>query len=354
MDLLFDFAKPAVGKGLVGRREEISLLVNSLTDERRGAAFCDGAKSGRATVIRNALSILKDRCLDFVTCELNLFNVRSYEDFIRLFREVITGCYNDVNRHNMLPFTIDFSGLPDDKILEVPQLIAEESGRNIIIVIKEFQNLAVLDGNGFSLADIDAVWTKQKSVRFIFTGSSVNVMKDVFEDRKLFYYITTLIKLKPLDRGLITEYIVSTCLNAGRVIGKDVAEEICRIAGDSIWYVKQICSICYSFPIGYITLPAVKEAENALIGNYLPHFTRIMADLTPNQINFLKAALEGVRKFSSQEILDRYHLNSSANVFRIKDALRKKEVLTFEKDDSARILDPLFEYWLRNYYFKER
>ena len=58
-----------------------------------------------------------------------------------------------------------------------------------------------------------------------------------------------------------------------------------------------------------------------------------------------------VKKLSSAEMVERYRLNSSANVARVKDALQKKEVITFDSEDNARIIDPLFAYWLRNYYF---
>jgi hypothetical protein len=35
----------------------------------------------------------------------------------------------------------------------------------------------------------------------------------------------------------------------------------------------------------------------------------------------------------------------------VKDALKKKEVLTFNEKDEPEILDPLFEYWLEKYFF---
>ena len=42
----------------------------------------------------------------------------------------------------------------------------------------------------------------------------------------------------------------------------------------------------------------------------------------------------------------------TGNVRRLKDALMKKEILTFEgQDERPVILDPLFEYWLKNHYF---
>ena len=61
--------------------------------------------------------------------------------------------------------------------------------------------------------------------------------------------------------------------------------------------------------------------------------------------------LDGVIRFSASDVIEKYSLNSSANVRRVKDALKKKEVLTFNDKDEPEILDPLFKYWLEKHYF---
>ena len=61
---------------------------------------------------------------------------------------------------------------------------------------------------------------------------------------------------------------------------------------------------------------------------------------------------QGYLRFSTSEIIRKYSLNSSANVKRVKDALMKKEILTFDADDKPSFLDPLFEYWIKKYYFE--
>lgn len=353
MDLLFDFDKPATGNQLLGRREEIRLLADTLTEKKKSAVIYDAPKSGKNTLIVNALRLMKDRRQDYVLCEIDLFKVRTYEDFLACFKKAITDCFKEVNRNSLLPFNIDFRNLPAAKILEVPQLIAEESGRMLVIYLKEFQNIATIEDGEFKLEQLEQMWSKQGNVRYIFSGSFVNMMKGIFEDRKVFYYMANPISLKPIARQDTVDYIVTSCLNVGRVINQAEAEEIYRITSGNLWYIKQLCSFCYAFPAGYITSTVVAEAEAALLHNCLPRFMQTMLDLTPNQINFLKAVIDGVQKFSSQEVLDKYRLNSSANVFRLKDALKKKEVITFDKDDIAHILDPLFEYWLRNFYFTE-
>ena len=67
----------------------------------------------------------------------------------------------------------------------------------------------------------------------------------------------------------------------------------------------------------------------------------------------IKAALEGVVKFTSGDVLDKYRLNSSANVSRLKEALTKKEIITFNEKKPATFLDPLFKLWFTTYFFAD-
>ena len=103
---------------------------------------------------------------------------------------------------------------------------------------------------------------------------------------------------------------------------------------------------------GYLMEPGLIDALAALVSVHEPRFMDIMNGLTTHQVNLLKATVEGVTRFSSAEVIRQYGLNSSANVKRIKDALMKKEVLSFDEDDKPSIIDPLFEYWGKKYYFE--
>ena len=76
-----------------------------------------------------------------------------------------------------------------------------------------------------------------------------------------------------------------------------------------------------------------------------------MSDLTTFQVSLLRAVVDGHVKFSSAEVIKKYGLNSSANVRRLKDALCKKEIITFDENDVPQIIDPLFEYWVTRNFF---
>ncbi|HPK29899.1 MAG TPA: hypothetical protein PK979_02520 [Bacteroidales bacterium] len=352
MNLPFNYDRIAENHDIIGRRAEAELFFKSIYDRKRSVAIYGAPKSGKESFIRYSLDTLESRGLSFILCEINLFNIRTMEDFISLFKEKMLECYNEIHYNSILPFEIHVDSLDERKILNLPEIIATDAGKLIIIYFKEFQNLLQCSNDQIDLEDLDKIWSKQTNVRYIFSGSFVNQMKYIFEEKKYFYFMCDVISLEKLKKKECVDYIVRSFQTLGRVIQDEQAGTIYHLADGNIWYIKHLCSICMSMPIGYVNNNIIKKATDSLISLHTPRFMQIMMDLTPNQINFLKAVVDGVQRFSSQEILEGYHLNSSANVFRLKDALKKKEVLTFDKEDNAIILDTLFAYWLKNTYFQ--
>ena len=127
---------------------------------------------------------------------------------------------------------------------------------------------------------------------------------------------------------------------------------VCKVFKGNIWYIQHFASICDSLSKGYMMEPVLVEALDTLISIHEPRFQAIMNDLTTYQVCLLRAILDGYTKFSSSEVIQRYNLNSSANVRRLKDALCKKEIVTFDEKDEPHILDPLFEHWVRKFFFE--
>ena len=121
-----------------------------------------------------------------------------------------------------------------------------------------------------------------------------------------------------------------------------------------MWYLNHFTSICDTMSRGYINEGILMEALKTIISIHEPRFYAIVNDLTDHQLSLLLAILDGVTRFSASEVIEKYRLNSSANVRRVKDALKKKEVITFNEKDEPVILDPLFEYWVSNYFFERR
>ena len=75
-------------------------------------------------------------------------------------------------------------------------------------------------------------------------------------------------------------------------------------------------------------------------------YQREFENLSDTQIEFVKALVNGEKKFSSQKMLRKYNLGSSSNVVQIKNALEKKEIIDLFQS-KVELMDPGFELWFK-------
>ena len=244
-------------------------------------------------------------------------------------------------------------------VLRLPYALAAEKGEKLYMIVDEFQNVDLADDGEhiFKLMEevMDEVLAEGLRIfSYIFIGSQVNAMEDIFIKRHFFYRRATRLKLSGVEEREIVEHVIKGFLASGKVVDRDMISGACRLFKCNLFYINHFTSVCDSLSKGYIMEPVLLEALSAVIAINRGRFIAMMNDLTTFQVSLLKAVIDGYTKFSTAEVIRKYSLNSSANVRRLKDALMKKEILTFVGEDSKPvILDPLFEYWLRNYYFRK-
>ncbi len=71
----------------------------------------------------------------------------------------------------------------------------------------------------------------------------------------------------------------------------------------------------------------------------------IASQLTGTQLRFLRAIIAGEEKLTTQAAIEKYKLNSSANVMAIKRALIKRDIIAVEHERLT-FTDPVFALWL--------
>jgi hypothetical protein len=224
------------------------------------------------------------------------------------------------------------------------------------VILEDFHNLLKMDEYEEVFKEMYKLFSErdrlaQTSSSYLLIGSHVNAMKLIFEEKKYFYRQVEYLPMTPLDERDIIDYIAKGFMVSGKVIEKNLALGACKLFRCDMWYMNHFISICDTLTRGYINEAVLMDALKMLISIHEPHFQSIVDDLTDHQLSLVKAVLDGVVRFSASEVIEKYALNSSANVRRVKDALKKKEVLTFNEKDEPEILDPLFEYWLEKYFF---
>ncbi len=384
MDTPFIYDRYVTGRNFVGRQSECSILGNLLRMGEHVSIY-EPPKTGKMSLVHQTLFNLRNEGLQFMVAFVDMLNVRTLSDFLIKFgtavlrsaastpdaldaivREYLSDTHFVFDRvrfmtHNEM---VSLNWNPDmndvAKMMMLPQMIAKEKRLPYIVIMKEFQNLM----NADEYDDVFKIIENQMRERdrsdphpatFVMSGDMVNAMKFIFEEKRYFYRQANRVALMPVDEKEIIEHVVRGFLNGmGKSFDSNLAMGACELFKCNLWYINHLASICDAMSKGFVTEMMMTDALKAMISVHEPRFVNIINDLTDHQLSLLRAVLDGVVKFSASDVIEKYRLNSSANVRRVKDALKKKEVLTFNEKDEPVLLDPLFEYWVSNFYFENR
>ena len=383
MDTPFVYDRFVTGKNFVGRKTECTILSN-LLEAGEHVYLYGRPKSGKMSIVQQALFNRRMAGKQFMVAHMSLSNIRNLEQFLLKFGTAVikavsstAGEYEslvqkhldgthfvfDRSRFASCDEVVSLNWTPDMndvyKMIRLPQRIAEERCRPYYVILEDFQNIMLADEYEDVFKLMEELFRerdrmKPASASFIIAGSQVNAMKYIFEEKKFFYRLVEKINMGVVDDREIIEYIVKGFMVSGKVIERDLVLGACKLFRGDMWYLNHFTSICDTMSRGYINEGILMEALRTIISIHEPRFYAIINDLTDHQLSLLLAILDGVTRFSASEVIEKYRLNSSANVRRVKDALKKKEVITFNEKDEPVILDPLFEYWVSNHYFERR
>ena len=381
MDTAFVYDNHVTGKNFVGRKTECTVLSN-LLEAGENVCIYETPKAGKTSLVQQSLYNMRAAGKPFIVAYVDLLSVRTRRGFLKKFGgSLIRAAYSTPSDYAAViakhlegtHFVFDhaqFASKEDIVCMNwdadandiymmtcLPQRIAEEKGMPVYVVFRDFQNVMQTDDYELIFNTMEKVFAERdRSVSpksaFVFCGSMVNAMKYIFAEKKYFYRQVNHLPLSAIDDKDAIEHIVRGFRSSGKVIERDLALGACKLFRSDMWYLNQFFSICDSMSKGFINEAILVDALNAVIAVHEPRFKVLINDLTDHQLSLLKAVLDGVVKFSASDVIERYSLNSSANVRRVKDALRKKEIITFNDKDEPVILDPLFEYWVSRYYFE--
>ena len=381
MNSPFVYDTHVTGQDFVGRKTDC-LVLSNLLEAGENVCIYEAPRAGKTSLVQQTLYNMRTSGRQFIVAYVDVMNVRSRRMFLKkIGGALIKAAYSTpsdyasvIERHlSGTHFVFDpaqFATKEDIVCMNwdadendvymmasLPQKIAQEKGVPVYVVFKEFQNVmqtpdfeVVLHAMEKVFADRDRMAPVKAA--YVFCGSMVNAMKYIFAEKKYFYRQVNHLPLTPVDDKDAIEHITKGFRMSGKVVDRDLALGACRLFRCDMWYLNQFFSICDSKSKGFINESILMEALSSILAVHEPRFKVLVNDLTDHQLSLLRAVLDGVVKFSASDVIEKYALNSSANVRRVKDALRKKEILTFNDKDEPVILDPLFEYWVSKYYFE--
>ncbi len=376
METPFVFGKLAVHQNFTNRENErqrlsgnFSGLVNTVLISPR--------RWGKSSLVQRVAeeAMVADKNLHF--CFLDAFNIRTEEQFYqalasevlkisatklelllenakRLLGNFLPKLSFSPGNQDELALSLDWKEVKKhpDAILDMAEIIAMEKGWKLIICIDEFQNISTFENHLAFQKKLRAHWQKHQHVAYCLYGSKRHMLMDVFTSSSMpFYKFGDILFLTKIEREKWVPFICERFKATGKHISENEAVLIADLAECHPYYVQQLAQQSWLRTTHDCSETIVREAHEGIVAQLSLLFQSKTEELTTPQVNFMRALLEGVQKFSSKDIMNDYKLGSSANVNRIKKALENKEIVDIQTGNIM-VLDPMYKSWLKTYYFK--
>lgn len=375
METPFVFGKIASAGFFTNRSNEIKQLKSNFTS-LINTVIISPRRWGKSSLVQKTAEIVQQENPKIKFCFIDLFNVRSEEQFYQLLsqeilkissskiEEILSLSRNFLSKiipkisfspdaNNEFSLSADWEQIKKqpDEIIELAENIAGSKNIQIVVCFDEFQNIAVFDEPLDFQKKLRSHWQRHKNVSYCLYGSKRHMLLDVFSSPSMpFYKFGDILFLNKITEEHWVPFIISRFSATGKIITEANALLICKLAENHSFYVQQLSHLSWLGTKKNCSQQLIVDAyENLLLQLGFLYQTKTDG-LSNTQIYFLKAVLNGEEKLSSQEIIKTYKLGTSANVTRIKKALENNEIIEVQ-GNKIEFLDPIYKSWLKKHYF---
>jgi len=372
----FTFGKLVLENDFTDRIAETRRLISNFNSSVN-TILISPRRWGKSSLVAKAVKGVQAKSKKTIFCMIDLNNIRSEEQFYKvLATKVLQKSSSKIdsilenaklflgrfipnisfspNPETDLKLSLDWSEVrkePDD-ILDLAEKIAVKTKKKIIICIDEFQNISEFDYPVDFQKKLRAHWQLHQNVTYCLYGSKRHMLMEVFSSPSMpFYKFGDIIFLEKIKEKDWIEFIVKRFHETGKQIEDKSASIIANSCENHPYYVQQLAQQVWLRSSKNCMPEVIQEAFEDLIMQLSMLFQMLTDDLNMKQISFLNALTNKEKQFTSQGVLNKYKLGTSANVIKIKKVLHDREIIDIvgKKID---FMDPLYKYWLKNYYFE--
>lgn len=236
-----------------------------------------------------------------------------------------------------------------EEVLQLPEIIAQRKNIHLIVCIDEFQQIGEFEDSLTVQKRMRSVWQHQQHVNYCLFGSKKHLLQNMFlKSSYPFYKFGDIIPLEPIQEHLWIPYLQQGFRSWGKELSAELAAEICNMVQLHPSYVQQLAWLTLLNTERVVTEMTLLQGVDDLINENSALFIQQTEQLTPYQLNFLYAMLDGIDKeFGKAENRERYALGAYSNISRLKEALVDKEIIDTDAGNKVVFADPVFALWLR-------
>ena len=348
------------------REAETKALCDSLVSGNN-ITLLSPRRIGKSGLIHNAFYYLRQQ--DYACFYVDIYSTNCLSDFVKRLGVAVLGKLDTpvqkaegfitrFFRSCQVTFSVDAFGSPQVSLNILPQqeertleeifAYIAQSGRRCFIALDEFQQVAEYPEKNVE-ALLRTYIQQTHTVQFIFSGSKLHMMSEMFDSPKHpFYRSTERIPLYPLDEDKYYAFAAERLSPVGVDLPKMVFHTLYTMVDGVTWYVQSLLNRLYRMRPAVVTEENIMEAVRQVICSELDGYKHLYHLLTRTQAAVLEAVAREklVREPQSGNFLKQYNLKSASGVQRALDSLVRSEYV-YRTDEGYIVYDRFFAIWLR-------
>ena len=347
------------------REREAEELLSAIHNGRNVTLIAP-RRYGKTGLIHHVMHSLPN---DFDKVYLDIYATKDLSDFVREFARAVISALETTSEKVMAALGRFFGSLrptmtpqPDGSIkwsfdlapsmvknsLDETFAYLKKQERPIVIAIDEFQQV-----RKYPEYSVEALLRSYvqflPNVRFIFAGSQLHLMSDMFvSPRGPFYNSTDILSLNVICKDMYRTF-AAAFFKAEEKSFSDEAFDVLYDRFDGItWYVQSVLNRVWEKPDGLKSVDDVASAVHALVENRRLVFLDLLRSQSDAQQAVLRAvAADGlVSAPTGKDFIGRHSLGAASTVSSAVEALVERELL-YRTENGYVVYDRLFGEWMR-------
>ena len=338
----------------------------SAVQNGRNVTLIAPRRYGKTGLIHHLMQALPD---EYDKVYLDIYATRDLSDFVKEFAHAVVSSLETTSerilsalgqffgslRPTMTPqsdgsvkWSFDLAPSMVKTSLEETFAYLKKRERPIVIAIDEFQQV-----RNYPEYSVEALLRSYiqflPNVRFIFAGSQLHLMSDMFvSPRGPFYNSTDILSLDVIDRDAYRDFVARFFQKAGKGFSNDAFDALYARFDGITWYVQSVLNRVWNAADGFTSADDVDEAVHALVENRRLVFLDLLRSQSGARQSVLRAvAADGiVAAPTGKGFLERHSLGAASTVASVVEALVEKELL-YRTENGYVVYDRLFGEWLR-------
>lgn len=364
----FRFGEAVVGECFADRENEIKDILEYIKAGQNLFIY-SYRRLGKTSLIKAVIELLKKN-KEVISIYVDIEKVTSPAQFIEVYSSAISSALIrwkerlekianffkrivpsfELDEKGSWKVSFDFSKTKQniekslEEVFELPQKIATNYKKRVVVIFDEFQEIEGLNGESFE-KKIRSFIQHHNQACYIFMGSKTHIITDMFNNpRRAFYKSAAVYPINVIEAEKMIDFVYKRFRDTGKAISRELAGEIVSIS-KNIPYNVQLLSF-------NVWMLAEKAVEREIVDKAMEFILRTQNELFFNMYDSATLhqrsalfALSQTKEIFSQDSILRYNLGTSSSVQSSVKSLVKNGIV--HKDNGEYyIADPFFKIWI--------